>query len=345
MFGLQPRPQRRKFKDFARNQYGHAGGFNHRSSRKPAPARRAVLAVFLAALAAVVVGTVFWFVAWGGTLRVTEIDVRGASPATEKRIRALVDESLAERILGFLPRTNVPLFDSAALESAIRRNFFLDSLTVTTRLPRNLTVEVKEKQVRAVMISGSRFLGLDASGFVVRDLTDKEVRDIVDLPEDMAGLMAPSLGAEQIVLPKEAAGGSVRKNRNPLPLCVDGTHYDTARPGDPTPGKQVFSPAIMELVMTAYSRLPDIAGPVRWFKVDEAGESVQATLTDGWDAYFTSALPFDKQGSNLVLVLKDKVKDRIADLLYIDLRYNERIFIKYKEGTAAGDSSAAPPKP
>lgn len=328
-------------RDFARGTYGHSSAFNHRT-KKNGSGRRVFALLALAGLAIAAVGGLLWFIIWSRSFLVSEISVIGATAATEKRLRSLIDETLAEKSLGFIPRTNVPLFDVAGLEAAIRRSFFLESLTVTARLPHVLVVEVKEKPVRAVLTSDSRFLGLDAAGFVVRDLTDKEVRDLADLPGDMAGIVSPSLGAEQVDVSKKADARAARSNRNPLPLCVDATRHDGARSGEPVPGKQAFSPSIMELILAAYARLPDIAGPVRWFTVDETGESVQATMADGWDAYFTSALPFDKQGDNLGLVLKDKIKDRRPDLLYVDLRYNERIFIKYKEAPpTVGDTPAA----
>jgi hypothetical protein len=65
-------------------------------------------------------------------------------------------------------------------------------------------------------------------------------------------------------------------------------------------------------------------------------------MVEGWDAYFTTAIPFDVQGSRLGLILKEKVKDQRSNLQYVDLRYNEKVFFRMRDlpapttGTGSG---------
>ena len=88
----------------------------------------------------------------------------------------------------------------------------------------------------------------------------------------------------------------------------------------------------MELILQANNRLPDICGsPVRWFTVDRSVDAVDATIAGDWHVFLGASIPFDTQGERLSLVLKEKVGGRKNELEYVDLRYNERIFFRYRQ--------------
>ena len=72
--------------------------------------------------------------------------------------------------------------------------------------------------------------------------------------------------------------------------------------------------------------------PVRWFEKGEDGKSVDVTVGADWKILLSTALPFDAQAERLGVVLKEKIGARAADLDYVDLRYNEKIYFRMKGG-------------
>ncbi len=99
----------------------------------------------------------------------------------------------------------------------------------------------------------------------------------------------------------------------------------------------------MTLVMAAYGLLPDIAGPVKWLRVDEPAESVTAVMAGDWNVNMTTALPFDVQGQRLSLILKEKIGAQKPLLEYVDLRYKDKIYFRLKEPPAPADKTTAAP--
>jgi cell division septal protein FtsQ len=132
-----------------------------------------------------------------------------------------------------------------------------------------------------------------------------------------------------------AAAAPAAPAKNTWPLILDDAPADGSAP-TPTvvPGTQVFSAPTLAIILESSARLPDIAGePARWFVPDEASDSIDVTMASGWHIYFASSTPFDVQAQRLSVVLKQEIGDKKPNLLYIDLRYDERIFYRFKGDT------------
>jgi len=309
-----------------------------RQPRDPLPIKPKTVvaaAVLLVAAAAV------WYLIWSPAFRIKNIEVRGASAAAEQAIREVLDRRLAAFSFLVLPQSNVFVFSKAAAISDIEKNLFLERLVLTTKIPDQLTVEVAERSLRAVLLTSNRFLALDESGIVLRELSSREIEALGDLPPNVGSASVPELGAESMdtrpaepAIEKKPAAGVVptQKNVNKFPLIIDQTTGDQTQPAhERRPGENAVSSAAMTLILQANARLPDLSGTrVRWFSVRDSAETVEATMEGDWLIYLTTLLPFDVQGSRLSLVLKEKIGAKKNGLEYVDLRYNERIFFRYK---------------
>ncbi|MFN3301708.1 MAG: cell division protein FtsQ/DivIB [Patescibacteria group bacterium] len=67
---------------------------------------------------------------------------------------------------------------------------------------------------------------------------------------------------------------------------------------------------------------------VRIFE-DKGVLNYQAITSEGWQIYFTPEEDINSQINNLFLILREKISDR-SQLDYIDLRFGNRLFYKYK---------------
>jgi len=296
--------------------------------------------VLAAVLAAAAVAA--WYLLWSPAFSVKEVIVKGASSETEQIIRSLIDKRLGSRRLLLLPQRGMFVFDRSAAIKEIGKNLFLDELKMTQKLPGQLTVEIRERSLRAVLLTEKRFWGLDESGLVLRELTAREIEALGDLPPNIGSASVPELGAEAMDVPpaeiktgrKEPAAAAalepVKDNANKFPLIIEAAAADRPPP-EKRPGDQAFSQTTMALILQANARLPDLTGTrVRWFGVRDTAETVETTMDGDWMVYLTTLLPFDTQGSRLALVLKERIGAKKKDLEYVDLRYNERIFFRFK---------------
>lgn len=295
-------------------------------------------------LAAALLAAAAGYLVWGPAFRVKDVEIKGAAAATEQIIRSLIEKRLAGRRLLVLPQDCMFVFDRVAAAREIGRSLFLDELKLTQKLPGSLTIEVRERALRAVLLTDKRFWGLDESGLVLRELTSREIEALGDLPPEIGSASVPELGAESMDVKPADAGGArkaaaaedvvpVKDNANRFPLIVEtGVGAGAAgAPREKRPGDTAFSQTVMSLILQANARLPDLGGArIRWFSVSDTAETVEVTMDDDWLVYLTTLIPFDTQGSRLALVLKERIGAKRKDLEYVDLRYNERVFYRYR---------------
>jgi hypothetical protein len=291
--------------------------------------------IVLIVLFVIALGVLFWYLFWSSTFRISSIEINGASAETEMSIREIIDARLLERRMLVLPQASVFMFDTEAAKATISDSFFFSKLEVDKRLPDGLVIEVEEKGMMAVLLVDNRFMAVEESGFVIRELTERESMMMNDLPEGVGAVVTGELGTEAVDIDEISEGEPdperIKKNGNPNPLLL----IKNGSEDDFNPGETALAAESLSLVMQIQGSFSEAAGAgVRWFLVDPSDDTIEVALKSGWSAYFTTLLPYEVQKNRLALVLKEKVGDRRAELIYIDLRFDERIFIKYTEEEA-----------
>lgn len=339
-------------RDFYRKPYGNPlfSRRGHRRSGRAADIVAAAKKTLIWTIVLAIVGTAAWYVIWSPAFRISSVEITGAAPATEQTLHEILDKKMSAMSWLILPTNNIFFFKEKTALAAMSKKFLFESVQVRKKLPHTVSIEVKEKEPRAVLVTGNRFLAVDPAGFVIRDLTEKEIYQLSDLPPGYSTVQVQGLGAEsmdvstppdtKVTAPPSktkgpAAAEPVKKNKNPLPLIVE-PDPSSGQATKKKPGDAAVAPTTLSLILEAYSRLPDIAGAgVRWFVVDDASDSVRVTMEGDWTVFLSTSVPFDIQGQRLMLVLKDKVGARKIELEYVDLRYNERIFFRFKGAVPA----------
>ena len=310
---------------------GHAG---HRSFW---PSR-----LFLtAAVCGAVLIIAFWAAFWAPWFRVTDVRIEGASPATAAAVRDLIYKQFDTTRYLVLPQENILIFNIDLALQTISANLIFDELKIGKKLPNQLIITVKEKTVRAIFWNGDRFWALDGTGFVVREANEHEVKTLAYLPPEISSIETAAAPAATESAAKPAESAPAKKTAAaPQPSAdrLDGGYplimgAPTPDRKDALPGKAVVQPALMSLILQAYARLPDLAEQPAWFQIMNGKDSVEVDMEGGWRAFLTSNTPFDIQASRLVIILKDRIGDRRSALDYADLRYDERIFLRFKDGT------------
>lgn len=329
----QGKSNRRAIRDYSKRRYGNPLFRQNTRARSGSSVDiRRVKRIALAVLAVVVAGVLVWYLIWSGTFGITSVEVSGASSDTESVIRGLMDERMRMRRAFVFPQSSVFMFDTEAARNDVEGRFYFETLDIRKKLPGSLVIEVSEKSPVATYLSGSRFMAVDSDGFIIRELTERESMAMSDLPEGMGAVVTGELGAEAVDIDEISGAESdpeeIRSNDNPNPLVLERNGSEN----EPSPGDSALSRDALTLILQAYASLPEVTGSgIRWFSVDTTADTVDISLKSGWGVYMTTLLPFDVQKERLSLVLKEKIGERRSELEYVDLRYDERIFFRFKE--------------
>lgn len=335
--GKKP-PARKQTRDYASRSYGNplfsARTQRGRDRRGSSGLGKKILLGLIIAAPLALIGLLSWYFLVGPAFRIEGVDVSGASPETEALVRVAVESKFTERKLLVFPQSNIFNFSESQTRKKIGGVVALDELVIRKKLPHSLMIEVKEKPLAATYITSSRIYGIGVDGGIVRELSERELRKLRDLPSDLQAVNLSELDAESVSVTEiQDPNSPVPEAKPQLPIIRDGEEVDGAKA--PLPGKKVMEPTMLEFIARAYAELAGVAGsrPL-WFTAKPSAETVEASMEGGWQVFFSSATPFEVQASRLSVVLKEKIGDKKSQLEYVDLRYDERIFFRLKNQPA-----------
>ncbi len=318
---------KRPLQDFNRRQYANPlfpiGGNKIKRSaarRPPSPYNRLILLVLGILIVIAGIATAIW----GPFLRATTITINGATSTTEKQLRNIIDTLLAERRFLIIPQSNILAFDTSEAQERIGTKFSLSDITVIKRLPHQIDFTITEKQPVAAILTDTNLYAIDQTGAVIRELTKDELNRTPHLPEGAETVQADRIGVEAFEIPSSTDKKTVAKpTKNLLPVIID---VGTAKPG-----KTAVSAETLALVRTIDEKASTATGTIPfWYAIDEDSQSVTVTMDGGWQVYWSALLPYQAQADRLAVTLREKVGDQLSRLIYIDLRYDEKIFLRFQ---------------
>lgn len=192
------------------------------------------------------------------------------------------------------------------------------------------------------------YMGIDkSSGDDDRYLTtaeegrndDQDFATIINKHSDDSGDLTTSLG-RRYNLPFATPDDSSKKDETPLfktMVILDNTEkesnvllpifYDKTS----TNLKDQKIVILFKNILNFINRLDKIEIYIPMIEITEEGSiyEIEMTTTQGWQIFTNSETNFNKQLSNLKLILKEKIQ-QMELLQYIDLRFEKKIFYKLK---------------
>lgn len=225
--------------------------------------------------------------------RISNIGIEGLAKIPEEEVREKVDENLAQKKFFILPGDNFWLQNSENLVTLIKSNF-----------PSVRTVEIDRDFPRGLTIKIEEYLpwGVLCHGVVEKCFwIDADGVAFEEAPE-FSGLIVPKI--------------------------VD------KRSDEPRLAKKLLSPELMRLVSYFNERAAndDLLQSVQ-FIIDEKDETLRVRTRAGWDIILLESLDPEEAYKNLRLTLEGEIKNKVNDLEYIDLRFGNKIFYKFRSGS------------
>lgn len=226
--------------------------------------------------------------------QIAAIEVSGNETLASAEIKHSLLGTIAGNYAVVFPRQSFFLASATSIESALVRDFpKIKRVEVKKIFPDRMSVVVEERSLW---------------GIACNDLLQKEVTDCVYV--DTTGFSTEHSPA----------------SRGSLILKIKTDNYDMR------PGIQILAPALVETMLSIGRGVKDIVGSdVVAFEVPLkiAGE-LRAETREGFKIFFDLDRDIEPQFKVLKTVLEKEIKERRPLLLYIDLRFGNKVFFKLK---------------
>lgn len=242
-------------------------------------------------------GTVVYLGIFSPYLTVATWQATGLSLISEEDFHKTVEEALSERYVGFIPRNTFFLVRPKSLERLLHERYpLIREVDVRRTFPNVLKIVVRERDTLVLWCSEG------ACAHILEDGSTQLVTPLYQAEENQT---------RTLVLMDES--------EEPLRFGLDVFESD-------------FISLILGLREQMRSRF-DIAIEPAIGLVSRFANELRIKTTDGWEIYFSTKASAEASLDALALLLDGEIpKERWKDLLYIDLRTENRIFYRYQDG-------------
>jgi hypothetical protein len=243
-------------------------------------------------------GAVVYILFFSGLLSIASVLVKGTNELDQDEILGRISQELEGKYLGSFEKKNILLVWKGRLGSILKDNFKkIDSVDIEKKFPNTLLVIVHERKT-ALMLSGNpkNYL-IDENGIayeeVSADMLADNLRNFIVLKDTSEKPVDP----DEAVLSREYIvylQGIRDKMKNDLGIEVE-NKFET--------------PSIVS-------------------------DDARVITKEGWRVFFNPRISLRKELEMLKVFLDNKLeKNKRPDLEYVDLRADNKVFYKFKDGT------------
>ncbi len=246
-------------------------------------------------MAALFITSCFWILIISPYMQVNAVSLEGEKSLAKSEI-ILFAESLYEgKMLGFLPKNNLLLFPEHKIERLLKQNFRkISSVDVERIFPNKVRIKIEERDSLLVWCSGGPCYIIDENGFAYTG----------------ADFESPEIKQNNLIV-------VINTGAKPVSL-----------------GEQVLKVEYIDFIIGANQRLSsehNFAMSGECHAPSALAEEVSCKTTDGVDISLSMNLPLETTMKTLVLFMKKEIDDNEkANLEYLDLRFENRVFYKLK---------------
>jgi len=230
----------------------------------------------------------FWFIFFAPFWRIKDIKIEGLTRLGNSEITSKIWEQSIKSRYGIFKQNNIWLFDKQEAQESILAAYNLASLKININLPSTLVVKIGERPYSFIFQQGNNYFYTSNDGYILR---------------------------EALVSEEDKAKYLILENKNANDLISEINKINIS---------DTYLNFILGLANNIATK-PELS--VERFIIDQEFNTIKVKFRDGPLVYFSIKLDGGTQVERLVLVKKEKIKDNFSKTNYIDLRYDDRIFI------------------
>ncbi len=281
---------------------------------------------------------ILYFILFSKYFRISELNVSNANSQNINYVEAITDDYLNMKYALIFPKDNWFLLSPSSLEAYIEREvvnkFSLASVEVDKKFPNKVNVVFKERTAELLIENQNSTYLLDNQGVVISEYyniteTEGDAQDETRLPlikindEILVSIGKNSLPAEMVNAIINA--GEILPRRLP-DIKID--HFSII-PRECEPSEKPAEQISLDNSGLENLNVNSNSEPEPEIECDKFDLNEFSVVTyDGFSIYFTVRDDITYQVNNLYLAVNEKIKTRLDQLNYIDLRFLPKIYYK-----------------
>lgn len=244
-------------------------------------------------------GVTIYILLFSRYLAITNISVIGLDNLKEDEITQEIRWSLEGKFFNIIERDNLFFVRPAYYENILSQKFKkIDSVEISRKFPGTIVVNIKEKKLAMIFSTGGRFFILDDKGKAFEEINQD----------------SPEYANNDLVLVTDTGNNDI----NPQGIIFDPNHINFIN----DVRRRIENELNINLARE-FNTPNRISGDLR------------VATKEGWSIYFDANLDPKKEAGMLKAVLDEKIpKDQTGNLEYIDLRVDNKVFYKFRDGSA-----------
>lgn len=221
---------------------------------------------------------------------ITNIKINGLGRLPESAISQFLWDQTGERSIWPLTQKNIFLFKTKEAETSLMANFNFSKIKINKKLFNSLSVDIEERPYAFIWREKEANFYSDSKGFIIKD-------DVVN-PDDLKKFP---------VIVNDTPNTLIENDY----LKIDSNYL-------------AFIFGIRSLTESNPELLVDR------YLISQELNTVKVVFTNGLLAYFSIKEDATKQIEKLLIVKKEKIKDNLDKVNYVDLRYGDKVYIGNK---------------
>lgn len=236
-----------------------------------------------------------YFIFFSPIFLIKTIKITGLGRIPETAVSEYLWKQSDQPSFWFLKQKNLLLFNKEAAEESLTSNFNFSKIKINKKIPHSLAVEIEERPYAFIWQERTKegsdaYYYSDSKGFIIKD---------------------------SAVVPEDLEKFPVIENQTPESLIqLDYLNLDQEY--------LVFIFALNNLV----EKTPETK--IKKFLISQELNTVKVLFDDGLLAYFRTKDDIAKQLDKFLVVKKEKIKDNLNNINYVDLRYGDKVYIGNK---------------
>lgn len=277
--------------------------------------KRSIIGIIIA-VPILVIAAVVYFIWFSPRFVIDYVDIVGANGLDMTGVRRLVFAQMEQQRHYIFPQKTIWFFDSEATRHHIWEEYAISKLSIEKRSPNTLKINVFEEPFQAIWYTKGKYYKVDGRGIIIKEV-DADLLGALPYalpPADNAGVIAP--------IRKPAAKEPLKAPS--LLFIQDVTNSDTES------GREVLSSHVVQALASLRERLAPQQIKVYYIATKPGEHDVEVMTTERWVIKINAFERIEQQIDNLRIVLAQRVKETRPDLEYVDVRFDNRIYIKKK---------------
>lgn len=242
-------------------------------------------------------GVIVYSLFFAGFLSINQIGITGISELDEKNVLNVVNSEISGKYLKIIDKNNLLLANSHSIENILKSRFIkIESAKMTKKFPNTISIDIKERETAMVLCSNDDCYLIDWRGIAYSkiDYSLPEIRD------------------NRLVVLRDLSNKAVNA------------------------GEIIFTKSYLEHIVRIEEKVKseiDVNMEKRYETPSRVSADIRGTTQEGWRIFFSGNIDLQKEADMLRIVLDEKIGDKRKDLEYVDLRSENKVYFKFKQGT------------